>query len=457
MSPTEAKFKRFCAAIGLELEDWQDLVIAEFFSGRREVLFSCPRGAGKTTLCAALALFELLRDPDAAIVCAAASREQAGHLFEQARKFALRSDSIRKRLRITRRELRSPSEGRLLVIAADAEKQLGWDPSMIFIDELGSHKNDSLYSNLRTALVKRPDAKMRVISTAGIDPEGPLAALRQRALEQGEIERDGPLTVARGEHLGMVEWAAPEDWPLERFHEANPASWVTEDAVAEMLASAVPELRLRRLIGNQWVAAEDSFITPDEWDANDGGPDIPEGSSVVIGVDASIRHDCTSVVVVRRDHEDVYHALWRVWQPTKRHEVPLRDVEQFVADLAGHFNVEAVMYDARFFVQAAQNLEERGVPMLEWQHSRMPAAVNTLREVIVNGRLRHGGDEIARSHALAAETVEREYGVILTKRKTREPNDALVSLAMAVEWAAALKPARRSAYSGPDPARLVVA
>lgn len=72
--------------------------------------------------------------------------------------------------------------------------------------------------------------------------------------------------------------------------------------------------------------------------------------------------------------------------------------------------------------------------------------MNTLREIIANGRLRHGGDPVARAHALAAETVQREYGVGLTKRKTREPNDALASLAMACEYAASLKPPRRSTY-----------
>ena len=57
--------------------------------------------------------------------------------------------------------------------------------------------------------MKRPDARLRMISTAGLAPEEPLAALRERALEQGEIKRDGPRTVARGENLAMVEWAAP--------------------------------------------------------------------------------------------------------------------------------------------------------------------------------------------------------------------------------------------------------
>jgi Phage Terminase len=151
-------------------------------------------------------------------------------------------------------------------------------------------------------------------------------------------------------------------------------------------------------------------------------------------------------VVVKRDADNVFHALWRVWQPDKRHEVQLADVEQFVADLAGHFTVEAVVFDPRYFIQASQNLEDQGIPMVEWVHRRMPSAVNTLREIIANRRLRHGADRIARQHALAAETVEREYGEIIRKRKTREPNDALVSLAMACEWAASLKPPRGSVY-----------
>lgn len=445
--PVEQQFRRFCGLIGLRLEDWQDLLIGEFFSPRRESVFLLPRGCGKSTLLAALGLFELLRDPRAAIVCAAASREQATHLFNQARGFALRSESIKGAIAITRRELRTPTEGRLLVIAADAEKQLGWDPSMIFIDELGSHRDDALYTSLRTALVKRPTARLRVISTAGSDTESVLGMLRRRCLELPDVTVDGPLTVARGENLAMVEYRLPDDWPLERLHEVSPASWITAEVVAEQLESSVPETKIRRLLGNQWVASDEAFITAAEWDACADAPDIPQGARVVIGVDASIRHDCTSVVVVRRDEQDVLHAQWRVWQPDRRNEVQLSDVEAFVRDLAAFYAVEGVVYDPRYFIQAAQNLEDQGVPVWEWRHSRMPNAVNTLREIIANRRLRHGGDPIARAHALAAETVEREYGVILTKRKTREPNDALVSLAMACELASSFKPPRESPYA----------
>jgi phage terminase large subunit-like protein len=117
-----------------------------------------------------------------------------------------------------------------------------------------------------------------------------------------------------------------------------------------------------------------------------------------------------------------------------------------VRELAELYAVEAVIYDPRYFVQAAQNLADEGVQVAEWKHVRMPNAVNVLREIVAHCRLRHGGDPIARAHALAAELVEREYGVIITKRKTKQPNDALVSLGMAAEYAAGTKATARSVY-----------
>nr|MBA3261337.1 hypothetical protein [Thermoleophilaceae bacterium] len=220
MAADPATFKRFCGLIELNLEPWQDRIVNEFYSPRRESLFLIPRGNGKTALLAALGLFELLADPAAVIVCAAATREQALHLFDAARKFALRSESIRSRLTITRRELRTASEGRLTVVAADAEKQLGWDPTLVLVDELCAHRDDSLYVSLRTALVKRPSARLVTISTAGIVGDGPLAELRKRCLGQEHVVRDGTLTEARGPNLGMLEWALPDEWPLDRAVEA---------------------------------------------------------------------------------------------------------------------------------------------------------------------------------------------------------------------------------------------
>jgi hypothetical protein len=67
-------------------------------------------------------------------------------------------------------------------------------------------------------------------------------------------------------------------------------------------------------------------------------------------------------------------------------------------------------------------------------------------QIVAPGRLRHGGDPVARRRALAAEVKEREYGLILSKTATREPIDCLSALALAVEWAASIEPPRPSVY-----------
>jgi hypothetical protein len=62
--------------------------------------------------------------------------------------------------------------------------------------------------------------------------------------------------------------------------------------------------------------------------------------------------------------------------------------------------------------------------------------------------LRHGGDSIARSHALAAGVKETERGLRLKKTEVTRGKqmDAVIALAMAVEWASRSMADRRSVY-----------
>ncbi len=94
---------RYC---GLRLEAFQRLIVTEACSGRRELLVLLPRGNGKTTLFAALSLFELLTTPDAAVYCAAASRDQARLLFETARKMSTGHPEIDRLVTARHAELR---------------------------------------------------------------------------------------------------------------------------------------------------------------------------------------------------------------------------------------------------------------------------------------------------------------------------------------------------------------
>ena len=75
-----------------------------------------------------------------------------------------------------------------MVVSADAEKQMGHDPYLVVVDELGSHTDDRLYVSLRSSLIKDPSARMRVISTMGGHEDAPMPTMRRRALEDGQGE-----------------------------------------------------------------------------------------------------------------------------------------------------------------------------------------------------------------------------------------------------------------------------
>jgi hypothetical protein len=78
-------------------------------------------------------------------------------------------------------------------------------------------------------MLKRSGARM---ITAGATVDTPLGELRERALKQPSIRREGPLTRAEGEHLAMLEWAREPEADLddlEAVKACNPASWITAE------------------------------------------------------------------------------------------------------------------------------------------------------------------------------------------------------------------------------------
>src|SRR4051794_27275583 len=72
----------------LELEPFQSRILRAVASGTREVVVLLPRGNGKTSLVALVALHHLVTVRDAKVVVAAASRDQATNLFSYSDRFA---------------------------------------------------------------------------------------------------------------------------------------------------------------------------------------------------------------------------------------------------------------------------------------------------------------------------------------------------------------------------------
>jgi phage terminase large subunit-like protein len=454
MATTELeRFRRFAEADGhIRLEPFQDAVMEAILSDVREVTISQPRGAGKTELLGRYALYQLVLHPSETIICAASARDQAQHLYRAAERLAKAVPELHKRLKCTLREIRTPQGGRLIVVSADSERQMGHDPLVVIVDELGSHARDDLYVSLRTALIKNPMARMRIISTMGGHESAPMPTMRRRMLEDGTVTRDGAVLTARTQDSLWLEWSVPEGADIDDMavvKEANPREAITVELLAEH-RRVLHESAFRRLHANQNLPTDDAFLPAALWDACSGPIDIPAGSRVVVAVDAGIRRDSTAVVTVRKDDDGVYHCGFQIWTPTRTREVRMESVEEHIIALCGRFDVVWVAYDKQLFIGSAQRLEELGAPMIEFpqNNSKMVPATRLLYELVADRRVRHGGESTAREHALSAVVRETEMGLRLSKSRSRALIDSTVALAMAVTLADAMPAPAVSVYEG---------
>ncbi len=428
-SPSVSAFGRFCRLVGLALEPSQVEIVEHVFCGRRELLVLLPRGNGKSSLMAAVALWHLLTTERAAVYVAAASREQASVLFDICRTMATSHPDIERRVEITRREIRA-GDGFVKVISSDAPKQHGLIPTLAIVDELHAHRDDELYLALRTAMLKRPGAQLVTISTAGTGTDTPLGRLRQRAHALPDVTRDGAIMHAIGPSFAMLEWALPEDAPLEAAVDANPASWITAEGLAEQ-REAVPQIAFERFHCNRWVARIGSWLPAGAWQACAGEPNLEDGERVWIGVDVGgSRAD--SAVVWRTEH-------LRIGVEIFTGDDAVLDVAAFVPELAERYAIQAAIFDPWRAGQMAREWEQRGILAVVFpQHDgRMIPASQTLYDAIVERRLVHPDDPRLNRHVAAAVARHSRRGWRIDRAERGENIDGVVAMAMAVEIAAA--------------------
>ncbi len=424
------RFAGFARLCGLRLAEFQRGIVEEAFSDRRELLVLLPRGNGKTTLFAALAVWELLTTPDAAVYCAAASRDQARLLFETARKMSAGHPEIDRLVTARHAELRARG-GFLRVLASDAPKVHGLSPTLALVDELHAHRDAELYLALRTAMLKRAGARMVTISTAGSDADGPLGRLRARALAQPHVERTAALTTAYGPTLAMLEWSVADDEDADDMRivkAANPAGWITQEGLAEQRA-ALPDGAFRRYHANTWTVGEQHWLPPGAWQACSDDYTVEPGERVWVGVDVGGERSASAVVWVTEDLRvgcAVFHGNEAVLACRAR-----------VEELAREYAVVEVAYDPWRFQQSALELQERGVLVVEFPQSnaRMGPASERLHAAIVERRLKHPGDPKLTAHVMAAVAKDTPRGWRIDKTTSRVNIDACVALAMAVERA----------------------
>jgi phage terminase large subunit-like protein len=450
-----------------ELIPFQEQFVRDLFAldthGRRRIkkaLLGIARKNGKSELGAALALVFLIldREPGGEVIGAAGKRDQARLILETAKRM-VRYSSVGGRqlsefLVVRRDGIYFPEmDSRYIVVSADGEREHGLNPHAVVFDELHVQgaKRD-LWDALVTAQGAREDPVLVSLTTAGPIPAGLCYGEYQYGQEIIRGIRQDP------EYL-MRWWEADRELAVDdpkAWQQANPGRGYMvfdsflQSAANDVLSGRAPEYTFRRLHLNQWTTALERWLPRQAWDRCGGHPDIPDGATVYLAMDAALRRDSYGIAVVyvepgfaERENgltvpADIAHCKVRAFVPEVDGEyIDQEDVRTYVLGLAQRYRVQEVLYDPAYMQLMAQQLQDAGLPMQAYPQSpeNMSVATETFQRLVLDGRLRHGHERVLSEQLAAVGVRETDRAVRLSKGKSGGRIDAIVALVMALQSA----------------------
>jgi phage terminase large subunit-like protein len=404
-----------------------------------------PRGQGKTSLTAVLALYELLAGTEGAQVVAVATDErQAGIVHRQAARMVELHPELEARILPYADRLEVPIRGATFQVLPAVPKRLeGLDYTLAIVDEAG-RVDQEVYEVVSLAGGKQKASVVLAIGTPGPELENTvLGRLRAYSIDHP----DDQLVVWR-EHSA----AGFEDHPVDCRHcweLANPAlgDFLAVDGLEACLPPKMREASFRRARLCQLTdQLEDAWLPPSAWAAcTEPARSISDGAEVVLSFDGSFNGDTTVLVVAtvdQRPHVD----LVELWEPGGG-QVPVVDVEEAIRQACRRWRVLEIAADPFRWARSLQLLDQEGLPILEYPQSpgRMTPATARFYEAVVNGQLTHSGDSRLARHIGNAVLREDSRGGRLAKERKDSPRriDAAVAAVMAHDRAAALAGAVR--------------
>lgn len=397
-----------------------------------EQIYACPKKSGKTTFAAIYVITIILlyggAYPEA--ICAANDYEQSvGRVFAAIRRIIECSPQLRDEAKITTDKI-VIFGAVIIAIPANYASAAGSNHVIAVFDELWGYVSESsrrLFDELVPPPTRRVACRLTV-SYAGFEGESALLEeLYRRGLQQPQIARN----LYAGDGILMFWSHEPVAW------------WQTDAWLAEMRRTLRPNQFLR-MIENRFVTSESSFIDMAAWDrcvdprighaVND--PSLP----IWVGVDASIKHDCTAIVATTWDQQrqQVRLVTHRLFQPSPEEPLDFEaTIERTVLDLRKRFLLCKVLFDPFQMQATAQRLTRAGVLVEEFPQSpsNLTTIAQNLFELIRGQNLLVYPDRdirLAMSRAVATETPR---GWRITKQVQSHKIDLVIALAMAAHAA----------------------
>lgn len=466
------------AGQAFRLEPWQRQIITEIFGTRnartglrryRRAYLELPRGNGKTTLVAGIALFLLLADnePGAEIFGAAADRDQARLAFDVARAMVEESPYLRKMVRVFRHSLVVESTRSVYrVLSAEAYSKHGLNPHGIIFDELHAQPERELYDVLNTAMGKRRQPLMVMITTAGYDQNSICWQQHEYARQVAEGIIDDPTYYPAIWAAPMdADWTAPETWRIANPNwgvSVQPEFLAQECEVAKMTPAY--QNTFRRLYLNQWVQQESRWIDMAAWDGCGAALSDLSGRRCYGGLDLASTTDIAALVLAfapEREGEPVYllpffwipednaiererrdRAPYLTWarqgyiEMTPGNVIDYAYIRRRINDLAEEYSIQEIAYDPWNATQLSLQLQDDGIQMIAMRQgfASLSAPSKELLRLVMSRGVAHGGHPVLRWMADNV-TVKSDPAGNIKPDKARSTNriDGIVAAIMALD------------------------
>jgi phage terminase large subunit-like protein len=446
-----ARFAAFCkrfihvpkgtgALTPLMLRDWQISLVGSVLDAEpqpRIAGWCLPRGQGKSTLVAALGIYELMCGGEGAtVVVVAVDERQAGIVFGIARRMVELSDELVSRVQVYKDRLTIPSRGATFQCLPSTPAGLeGLDYTLAICDEIGV-ADPLAWETLALAQGKRERSTLIGIGTPGTRPDNVLARLRDYAIthpdDSSQVYRE-------------FSAAGYEDHPPDCEHcwqLANPAldDFLYRDGLRALLPPKTTEGSFRRARLCQFVSVNESpLVTPDVWEGLCVPGLIPDGAEVVIALDGSWggKNADATALVVGTVSATPHFDLLAVWEPCgSEYRIPILEVENTIRQAQNRWNVAELVADPFRWGRSLQVLAANGtlkITEFPWSPSRLTRATTDLFSAATGGNFTHTGDDTLTRHVLAASVIEANGGLRIGKtsrRRSAAKMDAAAALLM---------------------------
>ena len=450
--PRDVKTGEILSPGPVRLADYQGVVLREALkrqpSGKltySTIVWSEPKKSGKTAIAAAVGLYMACNTPNVHIYCLANDGKQSAD-----RIFKAMSDCLALHQKLggplkNNEVIWSPPTIRLEngttieAIPCDAAGEAGSEPFMTIWSELWGFRQaqkERLWTELTIPPTLWGYAMRWVESYAGYEGESTTLWNLYQVGESGrEIIQDFPMRVTESANQ-LTYWS-----------HAHRQVWQTPEYYASEAALLTPS-EFDRIHNNNWTTSESSFLDDISlWDRLENATltTMPrDDTPVVIALDASVSHDYSALVVVKRHPEDEWDTKIRrvcvcgVWTfvPPKGGKIDQSATfEPLIRELCESNNVVAIAYDPYQLEKLAGDLAAEGLAPFKafGQGPRRLQADKQLYDLVIHKQIFHNGSpELRSAIQSAAAKTEGEHLRIVKKSQGRKI-DPLVATSMAVD------------------------